>query len=98
VRDHLKSGLPVRPRFSVVSDPEVMLSSPIVNFVERVARRDLLDGWQRPPIPEYVAIEAILGDEIHDALTGRTTDRVALVGAQRRIDALFKSKSETRVA
>lgn len=98
VRDHLKSGLPVRPRFSVVSDPEVMLSSPIVNFVERVARRDLLDGWQRPPIPEYVAIEAILGDEIHDALTGRTTDRAALVGAQRRIDALFKSKSETRVA
>ncbi len=98
VRDHLKSGLPVRPRFSVISDPEVMRSSPIVNFVERVARRDLLDSWQRPPIPEYVAVENVLGDEIHDALTGRTSDRAALVAAQRRIDALFRHKTETRVA
>jgi multiple sugar transport system substrate-binding protein len=98
VRDHLKSGLPVRPRFSVVSDPEVMRSSPIVNFIERVARRDLLDGWQRPPIPEYVAVEAILGEEIHDALTRRTSDRAALTGAQRRIDALFRHKTETKVA
>ena len=73
VRDHLKRGLPVRPRFSVISDPEVMRSSPIVNFVERVARRDLLDSWQRPPIPEYVAVENVLGDEVHDALTGRTS-------------------------
>lgn len=97
VRDHLKSGLPVRPRFSVVSDPEVMLSSPIVNFVERVARRDLLDSWQRPPIPEYVAVEAILGDEIHDALTGRISDRAAIGGAQRRIDALFRAKMDGRV-
>ncbi len=98
VRDHLKSGLPVRPRFSVISDPEVMQSSPIVNFVERVARRDLLDGWQRPPIPEYVAVEEILGCEIHDALTGRTSDRAALVAGQRRIDALFRQKTEKRVA
>ena len=98
VRDHLKSGLPVRPRFSVISDPEVMRSSPIVNFVERVARRDLLDSWQRPPIPEYVAVENVLGDEIHDALTGRTSDRAALVAAQRRIDALFQHKTEARVA
>jgi multiple sugar transport system substrate-binding protein len=98
VRDHLKSGLPVRPRFSVISDPEVMRSSPIVNFVERVARRDLLDSWQRPPIPEYVAVENVLGDEIHDALTGRTSDRAALVAAQRRIDALFRHKTEARVA
>ncbi|MCB8877154.1 extracellular solute-binding protein [Acidisoma silvae] len=98
VRDHLKSGLPVRPRFSVISDPEVMQSSPIVNFVERVARRDLLDSWQRPPIPEYVAMEAIIGEEIHDALIGRTADRAALASAQRRIDALFRHKSSRRAA
>ncbi|GAB0120335.1 extracellular solute-binding protein [Acidisoma sp. 7E03] len=97
VRDHLKSGLPIRPRFSVISDPEVMRSSPIVNFVERVARRDLLDGWQRPPIPEYVAVETILGNELHDALTGRTSDRAALMSAQRQIDALFR-KTQTKVA
>ena len=98
VRDHLKSGLPVRPRFSVISDPEVMRSSTIVNFIERVARRDLLDSWQRPPIPEYVAVETVLGDEIHDALTGRTRDRAALASAQRRIDALFRHKPEAHVA
>jgi multiple sugar transport system substrate-binding protein len=98
VRDHLKSGLPVRPRFSVISDPEVMRSSPIVNFVERVARRDLLNSWQRPPIPEYVAMERVLGEEIHDALTGRSSDRAALIAAQRRIDALFSHHSATRVA
>jgi len=98
VRDHLKSGLPVRPRFSVISDPEVMRSSPIVNFVERVARRDLLNSWQRPAIPEYVAMETVLGEEIHDALTGRTSDRAALVSAQRRIDALFRHRMDAQVA
>src|ERR1700744_881690 len=86
VRDHLKSGLPGGPRFSVIADPGVMRRSPILHFADRVARRGLLASWERPAIPEYVAMENVLGNEIHDALTGRTSDRAALVAAQRRID------------
>ncbi len=78
VRSHVKNGLPFLPRFSVVSDPEVMLSSPIVNFVEKVAEKHMLDAWARPAIPLYTRLEAILGTEIHDALTGRKSDRTAI--------------------
>jgi ABC-type glycerol-3-phosphate transport system substrate-binding protein len=94
VRSHVKSGFPILPRFSLASDPEMQQSSPIVHFVERVAQRNLLDTWQRPPIPEYPAVERILGDEIHDALTGRKTDVEALLAGQQAIDALYTSNRE----
>ena len=96
VRSHVKSGFPVLPRFSLASDPEMQQSSSIVHFVERVAQRNLLDSWQRPPIPEYPAIERILGEEIHDALTGRKTDVAALSAAQSAIDALYKVSRPAR--
>jgi multiple sugar transport system substrate-binding protein len=94
VRSHVKSGFPILPRFSLASDPEMQQSSPIVHFVERVAQLNLLDTWQRPPIPEYPAVERILGDEVHDALTGRKTDVEALLAAQQAIDALYTSNRE----
>jgi multiple sugar transport system substrate-binding protein len=96
VRSHVKSGFPVLPRFSLASDPEMQQSSSIVRFVERVAQRNLLDSWQRPPIPEYPTIERILGEEIHDALTGRKTDVAALSAAQAAIDALYKASHPAR--
>ncbi|MFB9268533.1 extracellular solute-binding protein [Bradyrhizobium erythrophlei] len=90
MKAHAKNGFPVAPRFSVSADPEVARSSPIVQFVDRLARRDQLHGWQRPPVPEYTHIERILGEEIHDALSGAKDDAQALRAAQQRIDALMR--------
>jgi multiple sugar transport system substrate-binding protein len=98
VRSHVKNGLPFLPRFSVVSDPEVMLSSPIVSFVERVAEKNMLDAWSRPAIPHYTAIEAVVGAEIHDALTRRKSDRTALFAIQDAFDRLHPDAKPRAVA
>ncbi len=43
------------------ADPEAAASTPIVRFVDRLAKNNKLQTWQRPPIPEYHDIEKILG-------------------------------------
>ena len=68
---HVKNGFPIAPRFLVSADPEASASSPIVRFVDKLAKRNLLHTWQRPPVPQYTAIERVLGEEIHDALDRR---------------------------
>jgi multiple sugar transport system substrate-binding protein len=85
----VRNGFPVAPRFSVSADPEAAASSPIVRFVDRLAKRNLLQTWQRPPVPQFAQVEEILGTEIHDALAGRKTDARALADAQARADRLF---------
>ena len=91
MKAHARNGFPVAPRFSVSGDPEVAGSSPIVQFVDRLARRDQLQAWQRPPVPEYTQIESILGEEVHDALAGIKSDTQALLAAQQRIDTLMRA-------
>jgi len=48
------------------------------------AKRNLLKGWPRPPVPEYLSLEAILGEEIHRACGERWSDQV---GAERSAQA-----------
>jgi multiple sugar transport system substrate-binding protein len=90
MKANVQNGFPVAPRFSVAADPEVAATSPIVSVVDRLAKRNMLKGWPRPPVPEYLALEAILGDEIHKALRGETTDRISLANAQRRADDVMR--------
>ncbi len=87
----VQNGFPVAPRFSVSADPEAAATSPIVSVVDRLAKRNLLKSWPRPPVPEYLAIEAILGAEIHKALRREATDREALANAQGAIDMLMQA-------
>ena len=68
MKAHVKNGFPVAPRFSVCADPEALASSPIVSFVDRMARRNELNTWSRPPVPGYVEIERILGNEVFAAV------------------------------
>ena len=51
----VQNGFPVAPRFSVAADPEAAATSPIVSVVDRLAKRNLLKGWPRPPVPEYLS-------------------------------------------
>ena len=90
MKEYVKNGFPVAPRFSVSADPEAAASTPIVRFVDRLAKKNKLQNWQRPPIPEYHFVEEILGDEIYAALQGEISDDEALSRAQNRIDRVMR--------
>lgn len=90
MKEHVKNGFPVAPRFSVSSDPEAAATSPIVRFVDRLARRNLLHSWQRPPIPAYRLIEDTIGTEIHRALSGEIDDKTALKAVQDTVEGLLE--------
>lgn len=90
MKEHVKNGIPVAPRFSVAADPEAAASTPIVSFVDRLAKQNKLQTWPRPPVPEYHLIEEILGEEIFAALSGICSDEVALTRSQNRIDAAMR--------
>lgn len=90
MKAHVKNGFPVAPRFSVCADPEALASSPIVSFVDRLARRNELNTWSRPPLPEYVQIERILGNEIFAAVFEGKPPRQALIDAENCAYRAFK--------
>lgn len=85
MKAHVKNGFPVAPRFSVCADPEALASSPIVSMVDRMARRNELVTWARPPVPQYNLIERTLGDEIHEAVFNGKEAKHALRDAENRI-------------
>ncbi len=91
MKEHVKNGVPVAPRFSVSADPEAAASTPIVSFVDRLAKQNKIQHWQRPPVPEYHVIEEILGEEIFAALNGESSDEEALTRSQNRIDAAMRA-------
>ena len=82
MKAHVRNGFPVAPRFSVCADPEALASSPIVSFIDRMARRNELNTWSRPPVPEYVEIERILGIEIFAAVFEGKAPKRALADAE----------------
>jgi len=89
MKANVRNGFPVAPRFSVSADPEAAATSPIVSVVDQLAKLNLLKSWPRPPVPEYLSIELILGDAIHQALRGEVSDREALTKAQAGVDKLM---------
>ncbi len=93
MKAHVRNGFPVAPRFSVCADPEAMASSPIVSFVDRMARRNELNTWSRPPVRAYVDIERILGEEIFAAVFEGKAPKRALLDAENAAYRLIKSDS-----
>ncbi len=92
MKAHVKNGFPVAPRFSVSADPEAAASSPIVRFVDELAKKNLLHTWQRPNIPQYTAIERILGNEIHAILSRDKSAQDGLQTAAKAIDETLKKR------
>ena len=93
MRSQVRNGFPVAPRFSVSSDPEMSATSPIVGFVDQLAKRGLLRNAMRPQTPVYTRIEEALGDEIHRALSGAVGDEAALARAQTRLQLLIAAEA-----
>lgn len=92
MKAHVQNGFPVAPRFSVCADPEALASSPIVSFVDRMARRHELNTWSRPPIPEYVAIEAALGNEVYAAVFEGKPASEALAAVEEIVTQTFRHR------
>lgn len=92
MRSQVRNGFPVAPRFSVSSDPEMNATSPIVGFVDRLARQGLLRSTMRPLTPVYTRIEDVLGEQIHLALSGAVADEVALARAQVEVQRLLDTQ------
>lgn len=76
-------------RHSVAADRYVTQQNPIVRYVDDMVKNDQIQTWQRPPIPAFEELCAMLGDELHAMLSGQQTIDAALAGAQRRIDRLL---------
>ncbi|MBE0455813.1 MAG: extracellular solute-binding protein, partial [Roseovarius sp.] len=91
MKAHVKNGFPVAPRFSVCADPEALASSPIVSMVDRMARRNELVTWARPPVPQFSVIERTLGIEVHNAVFEGKPVRQALLDAENGILMEIKS-------
>ena len=91
MKANVQNGFPVAPRFSVAADPEAAATSPIVTVVDRLAKRNMLKSWPRPPVPEYLLLEAILGEEIHKALRRDASDKEALRSAQSRAERVMRA-------
>ena len=51
----------------------------------------MLKAWPRPPVPEYLSLETILGEEIHRALRLEVSDREALEKAQSMADLVMRA-------
>jgi multiple sugar transport system substrate-binding protein len=91
MKSNALNKLPIAPRFSVSSDPELAIISPIVSFVDELARSELICNTMRPLTPVYSRIEDVLGREIHDALCGRISHDQALRTAQAKVQDLLDS-------
>ena len=78
------------PRFSINRDPEIAALSPVIGYVDRIARDGVLRMWPRPPVPGISAVILIAGEEIHDMLQGEKTVSEALSTAQNRADRAMR--------
>jgi multiple sugar transport system substrate-binding protein len=97
-RSFTSSGLPVSPNFRLSADPEMKAGSPVASFVDKWAARGLLQTWQRPAIPQFHAIDTILGEEIHAALSGTKTDACALRDASHRMERALSTMMQSQAA
>lgn len=85
---YVANGSLASPRYSVNSDPEVRIVSPMFEFVDDMSKNGVLKVWPRPPVRGIKAVINIAGEEVHDALTGKTTVTDALSRAQERCTKL----------
>jgi multiple sugar transport system substrate-binding protein len=96
MKAHVRNGFPVAPRFSVCADPEALASSPIVSFVDRMARRNELNTWSRPPLPEYIEIERSLGNEVFAAVFEGKAPKQALMDAEAAAYRAIRERAAAR--
>lgn len=89
MKEYSKHGNCVSPRHSVSADPEVVERCPVIPFVDEMATKGQLAGWQRPPVPELQQIVDVLGTEMHEMLAGKKAADEAVAESQRLVDRIM---------
>ncbi|MDI5932411.1 ABC transporter substrate-binding protein [Halomonas kalidii] len=89
---YILNGSLVTPRFSVSQDPEVAALSPLIEIVDGMARKGILQAWPRPPVPGITDLISIAGHEIFEVLDGRRSIKKALSMAQDRADRVMRDR------
>ncbi|MCL7942101.1 extracellular solute-binding protein [Halomonas sp. ATCH28] len=89
---YILNGSLVTPRFSVSQDPEVSALSPLIEIVDDMARKEILQAWPRPPVPGITDVISIAGHEIFEVLDGRRSIKKALSMAQDRADRVMRDR------
>lgn len=84
----VQHGGQVTPRISVSADPAVQQLSPMISAVDQMAKRGQIRLWPRPPVASYSHVVSILGDEIHDMLSGKKSIAEALQRSQERAEKI----------
>lgn len=93
---YLTNGSLASPRTRASRDPEVAALSPLISAVDDMAQRGYLRMWPRPPVPGIADLITIAGEEVHDLLNGSKDIQGALSSAQRRAEALLKTRPAAR--
>ena len=86
MKANVQNGFPVAPRFSVSADPEAAATSPIVSVVDRLAKRNLLKSWPRPPVPNTCQSRPFSAKKFTRRCAARLADKEALTSAQDKVD------------
>ena len=87
---YVQNGNLTSPRYSTSADPEVQAASRMIGEVDGMERRGEVHIWPRPPIPEFSAMLAIVGEEVHAVLSKERSVGDGLQRAQSRLDALMR--------
>jgi multiple sugar transport system substrate-binding protein len=88
----INNGSPANFRHSVSADPELQDASPVLKVMHSMEKLGQLQLWPRPPIPNMMSIMQIVGEEVHGAIWGGVSTRLALQRAESRISPLFKNR------
>ncbi|GKY87037.1 extracellular solute-binding protein [Sinisalibacter aestuarii] len=94
-RNQSSTGLPIAPRFSDMIDPETRPGMRVQRFIQKQAEMRRLQTQYRPIGSRFLETERILGDEIHDALAGLQTPKIALKRAAAQILQLAREGNGT---
>lgn len=88
---YVKNGSRGCSRYSASEDPNIRISSPVFDAIDKLAMQDQLQAWPRPPTPEFGAITQFCGVVLHEMLRGVITPEEALSRAHEGVQKLIQN-------
>lgn len=85
MRSRTVAGLPISPFFNFTRDPEATALAPLYALVERLRKNRMLCAPAEEAGASEGTFENALGNDIHDALSGRRSDQAVLESARARL-------------
>ena len=70
------------PSYSVMRDPELIKMYPAYPIIDKLGADGDLQGWMRPPVPQFEELSELFGTVFHDMISGKITPDEAIAKAQ----------------